>query len=151
MRRRSVLAGAVAAPLVLGLGLRGLGAGQDLPWLTLYDARLQPADRAADAIRLRGGDTRQTDGEIAALLLRERLFASGGTMFGITGHAEYLLAADIARMAGRKVMPLMQVGAKRRWLGSPAEEQWRPLLADIFESRAGQTASAATAYAWMVA
>ena len=151
MRRRSVLAGALAAPVVLGLGFKGLGMAQGLPSLTLYDARLRPADRAASLIRLRGGDTRQTEGEIAALLLRERLFAKGEAMLGITGHAEYLLAADIARMAGRKVVPLVQVGSNLRWFGSPAAEEWRPLLADMFESRDGNAASTATAYAWVAA
>lgn len=150
MRRRSVLAGAVAGPLVLGLGIKASGISEQLPALTLYDARLQLADQAARKVRLRGGETRQTNGEIVALLLRERLFANGGTVLGITGHAEYQLAADVARMAGREVAPLMQVGANLRWFGSNGQDHWRPLVAEMLEGRDNQPAKA-TAYVWTVA
>lgn len=150
MRRRSVLAGAIAAPIVLGLGIDLPDAGYPLPGLTLYDARLPRAERAAWQMHLRGGDTRKTGGEIAALLLRERLFARIGPVLGITGHAEFLLARDIGRMAGKRVSPLMQAGLCQSWLGGTAEEAWRPLLAGLLDNGAQQR-STGTAYAWIAA
>ncbi len=147
MRRRSVLAVAVAAPIVLGLGIDLPGAGYPLPGLTLYDERLPRAERAAWQMHLRGGDTRKTGGEIAALLLRERLFARTGPVLGITGHAEFLLAQDIGRMSGRQVAPLMQMGCGQSWLGGIAEEPWRALLEGMLDNGFGQ----GTAYAWIAA
>ena len=160
MKRRTVLAGALAAPAVMGLATAGLAtAGMGLglaepapdaalPGLTLYDARLPRAERAAWQVHLRGGEARPTGGEIAALLLRERLFARGVPVLGITGHAEFLLAADIARTAGRKVAPLMQLGAKERWLGGAQDQPLQALLESVL-GRPAVARATGTAFVWI--
>lgn len=147
MRRRELLAGALAAPVVLGLGFGTTGAFAAETPLLLYNAHLPRAARAARLASAGGAQARETGGEIAALLLRERLLSAGRPVLGITGHSEYLLAADIARMAGRRVVPLMQLGRQDRWLGGAAEEQWRPLLAAITGAKGG--GSPETAFAWL--
>lgn len=158
MRRRSLLAATVAAPVVLGLGLDEGHAAVPcmepaLPALILYDARLPVAERAAWHLHRGGVAARPTGGEIAALLLRERLFAAGSTILGLTGHAEYLLAQDIARMAGRQVHSLMPLGYDRAWAGQSRltgslHEEWRELLASLPEYAPGRR-DVATAYAWL--
>ena len=157
MRRRSLLAAAVAAPVVMGPLMTGLGldraraatggAARVRPTLTLYDARLPVAERAAFHLHRQGAPARPTGGEIAALLLRERLFAAEGPVLGLTGHAEYLLAGDIARMAGRHVTPLMRLGPDARWLADARHDGWRPLLAGLLE----EPAAGGTAFAWIAA
>lgn len=150
MKRRTVLAGAITAPLVLGLHSEVLAAAMPrLPALTLYDARLRPADRAARLIAMRGGLARQTGGEIVRQL-RAGALAQPGAVLGITGHAEMLLAADIARLAGRRLRPLKQTGPRQQWLGEEADQPWRPLLADLLPDDA-QARAQATAFAWVVA
>ncbi len=156
MRRRSLLAAAVAAPVLVGLGLDPAqagpaGAAPARPALTLYDARLPVAERAAFHLHNRGVPARPTGGEIAALLLRERLFAGDGPVLGLTGHAEYLLARDIARLAGRQVTPLMRLGPDARWLGDARHDGWRPLLVDLAERSAPQGLPGGTAFAWLAA
>lgn len=153
MKRRSVLAAAVATPVLLGMGLDEAWAGTStiapsVPSLTLYDARLPVAERIAWQLHRRGKATRPTGGEIAALLLRERLLAADGPILGFTGHAEYLLARDIARTAGRQVSPLMRLGRGQEWLGSPAQDEWRPLLAGLLQDAALHQ-HGATAFAWI--
>lgn len=151
MKRRSVLAGAVAAPLALGFGISVGGLSKaELPALTLYDAKLARARFAARDIELRGGATRDTGGEIAALLLREQLLAKGGAVLGLTGHSEFLLASDIARMAGRQVSPLMQAGRSARWLGGEGQQPWFSLLAGTLGDRT-HPRSHATVFAWIAA
>ncbi|HTN13830.1 MAG TPA: hypothetical protein VL094_03390 [Sphingomonadaceae bacterium] len=147
MRRRELLAGAMAAPVVLGLGFGATGAFAAEAPLLLYNAHLPRAARAARLASAGGTQARETGGEIAALLLRERLFAGTQPVLGITGHSEYLLAADIARMAGRRVVPLMQLGRQDRWLGSAAQEKWRPLLGGLTGGKGAK--SPETAFAWL--
>ncbi|WP_336978624.1 hypothetical protein [Altererythrobacter fulvus] len=147
MRRRELLVGALAAPMALGLGFGGTLARAAEPVLLLYNGSMPRAARAAKLATAGGAQARATGGEIAALLLRERLFAGAKPVLGITGHSEYVLAADIARMGGRRVVPLMQLGRQDRWLGSAAEEQWRPLLGGLTGGKGAQ--SAETAFAWL--
>ncbi|MXO72836.1 hypothetical protein [Alteraurantiacibacter buctensis] len=153
MKRRSVLAGAVATPVLLGVGLDEARAATAtavpaMPSLTLYDARLPVAERIAWHLHRQGAPTRPTGGEIAALLLRERLLAADGPILGFTGHAEYLLARDIARVAGRQAAPLMRLGLGQEWLGSPAQDGWRPLLAGLLQV-AEPDPHGATTFAWV--
>lgn len=135
--------------LGLGMGASGL-AKANLPALTLFDARLAQARFTARDIQLRGGATRDTCGEIAALLLRERLLAQGGTVLGLTGHSEFLLASDIARTAGRQVVPLMQAGRSPRWLGGEEQQQWFSLLAGTLVDRS-HPRRPSTVFAWIAA
>lgn len=155
MKRRMLLAGAIVAPLALGLpggwpGNGRLDVETAAPDLLIHDARLPRAAHAAREMRRRGGQARETGGEIAALLLREKLLSGTGAILGVTGHAEFVLATDIARLAGRRIAPLMQMGAVDRWLGSPADGQWfgivHGLLGDGRHAR-----GAASEFAWLVA
>ena len=153
MKRRTLLAAAVATPALLGLRLDAARAATpaavpDLPSLTLYDARLPVAERAAWHLHRRGASARPTGGEIAGLLLRERLFDTDGPILGITGHAEYLLAGDIARSAGRRVTPLLRLGRAPEWLAEPGQDGWQPLLASLLAD-AVQDHNGATAFAWI--
>lgn len=147
MRRREVLAGALAVPAALGIGFGGTLAWAAEPPLLLYNGNMPRAMRAAKFAIAGGTLARETGGEIAALLLRERLLAGERPVLGITGHSEYLLAADIARMGGRRVVPLMQLGRQDRWLGDAAQEQWRPLLTALTGGKG--EGSPETAFAWL--
>lgn len=148
MRRREVLAGALAAPAALALGT-GLFTGPARQvGLVLYNRAVPRAGMAAQRAALLGIATLDTGGEIAGLLLRQRHFASSGAALGLTGHAEMLLAADMARSAGRKLIPLAQLGRQDRWFGGTEAELWRPLALPLLAPAAAGPHQ--TAFAWIV-
>lgn len=142
-----MLAGAIVAPLALGFGFAGSGGREMSLPLLLYDGNLEAASWAARLARARGGAVRETGGEIAALLLREPLLRSDRPLLGITGYSEYLLAAEIARPRGRRLLPLMQLGRRDRWLGPAEAAHWRPMIEHLVQ--AGSRRAPQTAFAWL--
>ena len=148
MKRREVLAGALAAPAALALGVRLFPGPARQVELVLFNRAIPRAGMAAQRAGLLGIAALETGGEIAGLLLRQRLFASGGVALGMTGHAEMLLAADIARSAGRKLIPLAQLGRTDRWFGGADVQHWKPLALPLLAARADGPQQ--TAFAWIV-
>ncbi|MBD3728184.1 MAG: hypothetical protein IE933_00595 [Sphingomonadales bacterium] len=113
MRRRTVLAAAAGVPLA-ALAAGGLSRTLQGDAVLVFDARLARGRAAAANAARAGIASRASGGEIAALLL-DRGHTLPQCIFGVTCHAEMILAADVLRQRGWQLHEAMRFGGRDTW------------------------------------
>ncbi len=152
MKRRTVLAGAAALPMLglAGPALRNLFSESKQ---LIYDEKLSRAQLAAQRARAMGLGTQATGGEIATLLLgrgRADVSADAGSVIGLTGYSEFVLAGDILRRQGRAVRPIAQFDTSDNWLEQPQPgSEAHRLVAALLASEDAVPQSRATGFVWL--
>jgi len=128
--RRTLLKCAAVLPVSQLAGASPLTAAGRAQPRFIIDRRLPEADRIAARARARNCRVADPEGEIIRLLLdrREPWLSVSGSIIGLTGWSDLMLAQDALRMAGR---PLLHASALR-----DGREQ---RLIDRADSRAGRT------------
>lgn len=110
--RRTLLKGAALLPVGQLAGAAPIAAaGRERPRF-IIDHRLPEADHIAARARAQGCPIADPEGEIIRLLLdrRDPWLSTSGSIIGLTGWSDLMLARDALRMAGR---PLLHASALR--------------------------------------
>ncbi len=115
--RRTLLKAVAALPLAQLVDVSPLSAQRArAPVRFIVDARLPDAPRLIEQARRGGHAIADPEGEIIRLMLRpgDPLSTYAGSVLGLTGYSDFVLARDALRMAGRPMRFAARIDGQER-------------------------------------
>ncbi|MGE4409438.1 MAG: hypothetical protein AB7D33_02565 [Sphingobium sp.] len=155
--RRHLLKYAAALPLTQLVGVSTLSAANGTaPMRFIVDTRLPDAGHLIEQARRGDHAVVDPEGEIIRLMLRpsDPLPAHAGSLLGLTGYSDFILAQDALRAMGRPMRYAARIdGAGRHMLfdreARNGESSTDAAIATLFDPAALIRSSPATSFVWL--
>lgn len=155
--RRHLLKYAAALPLTQLVGVNALSAADGTaPMRFIVDTRLPDAAHLIEQARRGGHPVVDPEGEIIRLMLRpsDPLTAHAGSLLGLTGYSDFILAQDALRAMARPMRYAARIdGTGRHMLFDREDRNGKSrtdtAIATLFDPAALIRPSHATSFVWL--